>query len=138
MARKPINPKSVFHLQSTPDQVAPTFSQAAIAEGKRLVFISGQVGMTASGDSAGDDITSQTRQAFENLRLILESLGASLDDIVATDVFMVNIERDLEGYLEVRREYFPENPPASTLVQIQRLVAPEYLVEIKAIAELPT
>ncbi len=136
MARKPVNPKSVSHIQSALYPLSPTFSQATIAEGKRLIFISGQVGMAPNGNSVGDDIKSQTRQLFENLRLILESVGATLDDILETDVFMVNIERDLDGYLEVRREYFSENPPASTLVEVQRLVDAQYLVEVKAVAEL--
>ena len=136
MARKPINPKSVSHFQSVLYPLSPTFSQATIAEGKHLIFISGQVGRAPDADSVGDDIKSQTRQVFENLRLVLESVGATLDDILETDVFMINIERDLDGYLEVRREYFPENPPASTLVEVQRLVDPQYLVEVKAVAEL--
>jgi 2-iminobutanoate/2-iminopropanoate deaminase len=130
MARKPLNPDTV----SRP--VSPTYSHAAIAEGKRLLFIAGQCGIDAEGNTVGDDIITQTRQAYENIRLILASVGATLDDVLHTDVFMVNVQRDLEGYLEVRREYFPQKPPPSTLVGVTCLVAPEYLVEVKAVAEL--
>ena len=130
MARKPINPDTVCR------PVSPTYSQAAIAAGKRLIFLSGQCGLDIEGNTVGTDIRSQTRQTFENIRLILASVGATLDDILHTDVFMVNVQRDLEGYLEVRREYFPQNPPPSTLVGVTCLVAPEYLVEVKAVAEL--
>ncbi len=93
--------------------------------------------VNAEGELVGQDIETQTQQIYENIRLILEALDASLDHILSTDVFMVDVERDLEGYLRVRREIFTTNPPASTLVQVTALVAPEYLVEVKAVAELP-
>jgi 2-iminobutanoate/2-iminopropanoate deaminase len=131
MARRPVNPDTV----SAP--VSPTYSHATIAESRRLVFIAGQVAVNAEGELVGQDIETQTQQIYENIRLILEALDASLDHILSTDVFMVDVERDLEGYLRVRREIFTTNPPASTLVQVTALVAPEYLVEVKAVAELP-
>jgi len=109
---------------------------AAIAESRRLLFIAGQVATDRSGATVGSDIETQTRQVFENLRLILHAASATLDDVVSTDVFLVDVARDLEGYLRVRREYFPESPPPSTLVEVSALVDPDYLVEVKAVAEL--
>ncbi len=131
MARRALNPETVA------PPCNPTYSIATIAESKRLLFISGQIATDASGRTVGSDIETQTRQVFENLRLILAAAEATLDDIVSTDVFLVNVGRDLADYLKVRREYFPENPPASTLVETPALVEPDYLVEIKAVAELP-
>lgn len=130
MARK-INPQSVAR------PVSPTYSQAAISETGRLLFIAGQVGVDADGNLAGEDIEAQARQAYENIRLILESEGASMAAVLHTDVFLINVERDLDGYLAVRKEVFAQDPPPSTLLQVQSLVAPEYLVEVKAVAELP-
>ena len=131
MARRTLNPETVA------SPCNPTYSIATIAESKRLLFISGQVAADASGRTVGSDIETQTRQVFESLRLILAAVDATLDDVVSTDVFLVNVGRDLAGYLKVRGEYFPENPPASTLVETPALVRPDYLVEIKAVAELP-
>jgi len=131
MARHVLNPDTVA------PPCNPTYSMAAVAESGRLLFIAGQVATDRSGRTVGADIETQTRQVFENLRLILEAAGATLDDVVNTDVFLVNVARDLEGYLRVRRGYFPENPPPSTLVQVSALVDPDYLVEVKAVAELP-
>ena len=131
MARQPVTPKTVCA------PVSPTYSHATIADGKRLLFIAGQVAVDAEGELVGQDIEAQSRQVYENLRLILEAVGASLDDILSTDVFMVNVQRDLEGYLRIRQEYFPARPPASTLVEVTGLVSPEYLVEVKAVSELP-
>lgn len=130
MARRVLNPDTVA------PPCNPTYSIAAIAESKRLLFIAGQVAVDRSGETVGSDIETQTRQVFENLRLILEAAGATLDDVVSTDVFLVDVTRDLEGYMRVRREYFSERPPPSTLVETSALVDPDYLVEIKAVAEL--
>jgi len=130
MARTVLNPDTV----AAPCN--PTYSIAAIAESKRLLFIAGQVAVDRSGETVGSDIETQTRQVFENLRLILEAAGATLDDVVSTDVFLVDVARDLEGYMRVRREYFSDSPPPSTLVEVSALVDPDYLVEIKAVAEL--
>jgi enamine deaminase RidA (YjgF/YER057c/UK114 family) len=130
MAREVLNPSTVA------PPCNPTYSMAAITEGKRLLFIAGQVAVDRSGALVGHDIETQARQVFENLRLILEAAGATLDDVVNTDVFLVDIARDLEGYLRVRQQYFPHNPPPSTLIQVPALVSPDYLIEIKAVAAL--
>lgn len=131
MARHTINPDTVC----TP--VSPTYSHASVASTGRLLFIAGQVATDVEGRCVGDDILTQTAQVYTNIRLILEAAGASLDDVLHTDVYMVNVGRDLEGYLAIRREVFTDNPPPSTLVQVGALVAPEYLIEVKAVAELP-
>ena len=130
MARRVLNPHTVA------PPCNPTYSMAAIAESGRLLFIAGQVAVDRSGETVGDNIETQTRQVFENLRLILEAAGATLDDVVSTDVFLVSVARDLEGYMKVRQEYFSERPPPSTLVEVAALVDPDYLVEIRTVAEL--
>lgn len=130
MPRK-INPETVAR------PVSPTYSQAAITETGRLMFIAGQVGVDADGNLVGDDIEAQTRQAYENIRLILQAEGIDLDHVLHTDVFLVDVQSDLDGYLAVRKDVFPKDPPPSTLVEVQSLVSPEYRVEVKAVAELP-
>ncbi len=132
MARQTINPETVCR------PVSPTYSHAAVAGTGRMLFIAGQVATDGGGRCVDGGIEEQTAQVYENIRLILEAAGASLDDVLHTDVFMLSIERDLEGYLRVRRAVFPTNPPPSTLVQVNALVSPEYLVEVKAVAELPS
>ena len=62
--------------------------------------------------------------------------GGSLDDICRVDVFVRNIE-DFERIHKVRREFFKPPLPASTLVEVSKMVAPDYLIEINAIAVLP-
>lgn len=114
------------------------FSQATAieAEGK-LVFISGMTARTADGSVAGiGDVEVQTRQVCENLKAAVEAAGGSLDDIVRVDVYVRNIEHFATIH-KVRAEYFKEPVPASTMVEVSKMVNAEYLIEISAIAVLP-
>ena len=80
-------------------------------------------------------MTAQVRQVLENLRTALASQGADFSNVVKINIFTVDIDAFRESG-EVRREFFEGYPPASTLVQIERLARPEFLVEIEAIAVL--
>ena len=111
------------------------FSQAIAIDAKgRMVFISGMTARRPDGSIAGiGDIEAQTRQVCENIKHALEAAGASMDDVCRIDVHLRNIG-DRERFNKVRLQYWPANPPASTLVEVSKLASPEYLVEITAIA----
>ena len=111
------------------------FSQAIAVEAKgKLVFVSGMTARRPDGTIAGiGDIEEQTRQVCENIKHALEAAGASMDDVCRIDVHLRNIG-DRERFNKVRQQYWPANPPASTLVEVSKLASPEYLVEITAIA----
>ena len=111
------------------------FSQAIAIEAKgKLVFVSGMTARRPDGTIAGiGDIEEQTRQVCENIKHALEAAGASMDDVCRIDVHLRNIG-DRERFNKVRLQYWPANPPASTLVEVSKLASPEYLVEITAIA----
>ena len=113
------------------------FSHATTIEARgRLIFISGMVARRADGSIAGiGDIEAQTRQVCENLKAAVEEAGGTLDDICRVDVYVRNMEH-FEAIHKVRREYFTGVPPASTMVEISKMTAPEYLIEINAIAVL--
>ena len=114
------------------------FSQAIAIEAKgRLVFISGMTARRPDGTIAGiGDIEAQTRQVCENIKSAVESAGGTLDDVCRVDVYVRNIEH-FEKIHKVRRQYFKSPPPASTMVEVTKMVSPEYLIEINAIAVLP-
>ena len=114
------------------------FSQAtSIAAKGTLVFISGMTARTADGSVAGiGNVEVQTRQVCENLKAAAEAAGGSLEDIVRVDVYVRNIEH-FAAIHKVRAEYFKEPVPASTMVEVSKMVNPEYLIEISAIAVLP-
>ena len=111
------------------------FSQAiAVDATGKLVFVSGMTARRPDGTIAGiGDIEEQTRQVCENIKHALEAAGASMDDVCRMDVHLRNIG-DRERFNKVRLQYWPANPPASTLVEVSKLASPEYLVEITAIA----
>ena len=113
------------------------FSQASIAEAKgKLLFISGMTARKADGTIAGiGDVSIQTRQVLDNVKAAVEEAGGTLEDICRVDVYVRNIEH-FDAIHKVRREYFPSEAPASTMVEVSKMVKPEYLIEISAIAVL--
>jgi 2-iminobutanoate/2-iminopropanoate deaminase len=103
----------------------------------RLVFISGCTARDEHGRTAGgSDVVAQARQVHENLKKCLAAAGATFADICKVTVFLKNVA-DREKVNSVRKEYFGPSRPASTLVEISRLVRDDLLVEIEAIAVLP-
>jgi len=115
------------------------FSQATVIEARgKLVFISGMTSRKADGTIAGvGDIEVQTRQVCENLKAAVEAAGGVMDDIVRVDVYVRNMEH-FDQIHKVRREYFKAPAPASTMVEICKMTSPDYLIEINAIAVLPS
>lgn len=99
-----------------------------------FIFISGMTARQADGTIAGvGDVKEQTRQVCERLRDAVEAAGGSLDDICRVDVYVRNME-DFDAIHEVRREYFSDPAPASTMVEINKFTSPLYLIEMNAIA----
>ena len=87
-------------------------------------------------DTGIGDITAQTRQVCENLKAAVETGGGTMNDICRVDVYVRNIEQ-FEAIHKVRREYFKARLPASTMVEVTKMVSPDYLIEISAIAVIP-
>lgn len=111
------------------------FSQATMIEATgRLVFISGLTSKRVDGTIEGiGDIEAQTRQVCENLKAAVEEAGGTLDDICRVDVYVRNMEH-FDTIHKVRREYFKEPLPSSTMVEVTKMTSPEFLIEISAIA----
>jgi reactive intermediate/imine deaminase len=113
------------------------YSQVATVTGGTLVFISGQVALDKSGNVVGkDDFRAQVQQVFENLKAAIEAAGGSFDDVVKLNSYLLDVTpAHLAEFREVRDKYVNvKNPPASTAVQVQRLVRAEFLVEMEAVA----
>lgn len=114
------------------------YSHGMLAAGGDLVVVAGQVGMTADGRVAGDDVGSQTKQALENVRAVLEAGGCGFRDVVRLQTFLVSAD-DIPGFMRAREEvfpgYFPDKAyPPNTLLVVSRLVRPELRVEVEAMA----
>jgi 2-iminobutanoate/2-iminopropanoate deaminase len=86
------------------------------------------------GSIAGvGNIEVQTRQVCENIKAAVESAGGTLDDVCRVDVYVRNMEH-FDAIHKVRSEYFKPPLPASTMVEVTKMVSPDYLIEINAIA----
>jgi 2-iminobutanoate/2-iminopropanoate deaminase len=94
-------------------------SQAVVATG--LVFVAGQVAIDPRTEQLVlGDTRVQTKRVMENIRAVLEAAGSSLDKIVKTTVFLRDLN-DFGAMNEVYWQYFQENPPACSMVQVGRL-----------------
>lgn len=82
------------------------------------------------------DIRAQTRAVIENMGRILESVGASLADLVQVNAYLVSMN-DFGGYNEVYGEYFDETGPARTTVAVHQLPHPHLLIEMQGVAYKP-
>jgi reactive intermediate/imine deaminase len=102
-----------------------------------LLFISGMVSVDGDGKVLHKgDVVGQTRKIFENMKLLLETARASFKDVLKVTLFMRNIE-DRPKVNPVRQEFFGSTRPASTLVEINKLIDPDLLIEIEAVVGLP-
>jgi enamine deaminase RidA (YjgF/YER057c/UK114 family) len=113
------------------------YSHGVVAPAGELVVVAGQVGVGPSGAVSGD-IIGQTKQTFENVRLVLEAAGCTYRDVVRLQTFLTRAD-DIAGFMKAREEVFAEQfgdggYPPNTLLVVSRLVRPELLVEIEAMA----
>lgn len=126
MTIKAINPASMGGAPA-----AYTNGMLAV-DAKQTLYISGQIGIDASG-ACSPDFATQTRQVWSNLEAILKDAGMALSDIVKTTIFLVD-RADYPAFVDIRKEVLKGHKPASTLVYVSGLVRPEWKVEIEAIA----
>jgi len=115
------------------------YSHGMTAPAGELVVVAGQVGTDRAGNVVGrGDVVAQTKQAFENVRAVLTAAGTGMGDVIRFQTFLTHAS-DIDGFMEARAEvfprYFPDGVfPPNTLLVVARLVKPELLVEIEAMA----
>ena len=120
-----------------PGMPEPVSHFTHVVRAGRIVFVSGCVATDAQGRVVGGhDVVAQTRQVHENIKHCLAAAGATFADVCKVTVFLRDIG-DREKVNTIRKEYFGAHRPASTLVEISRLVRDDYLVEIEATAVIP-
>ncbi len=127
--------RSMIQRMNPPGLSTPTgYSHIVSATGGRTIYISGQVAFDAKGQLVGrGDLAAQTKQVFANLDTALKAAGATFNDVVKANYFMLDASQ-VQVIRDVRSEYFTKELPASTLVQVGRLANPDFLVEIEVIA----
>ena len=124
--------RHVIQTDTAPAAVGP-YSQAIVANG--FVFTAGQVPLVpGTKDLAKGGIQAQTRQSLNNVKAVLEAAGTSLEKVVKVTVFLDNMD-DFAAMNEIYAEFFGENPPARSAVEVARLPLGA-MVEIEAVAIL--
>jgi reactive intermediate/imine deaminase len=99
-----------------------------------LVFVSGCVALDTNGQIVGKgDVAAQTRKVMENMKAVLASAGATFNDVVKINNYVVDASQ-YPKIAPIRNQYLTPPYPASTLIEVKSLLYPEFLVEIEAIA----
>lgn len=93
-----------------------------------LLFLSGMTG-------DGDDTETQTRNIFEKIKKTLDEAGTSMEDVVSATVYLIDVNDRPEFFNPIWCEYFPENPPTRTCIQVG--LAPPMKVEVTVVALIP-
>ena len=91
------------------------------------------VALDANGKIQSYDIEKQCRSVFQNVKYILEDSGSSWDKIIDVTVFLTNMKDDFPKYNKIWAEYFKENPPCRTTIEINKLPTP-IAIELKVMA----
>ena len=120
---------------TTPDAPEPPperWSNCLVVDG--IAYVSGMVARGAPNLEKMDEYE-QAREIFRKIKALLEAAGGKMADVVKVTIFVTDIRNNTKVW-KARAEVFSGNFPASTLVQVAALAAPEILVEIEAVAHL--
>jgi 2-iminobutanoate/2-iminopropanoate deaminase len=123
MKKEYISPQGIFEPLG--------WSHAIKADG--TIYLSGMVGFDEQRNIVTGGFEAQTVKAFENIKLTLEAAGASMKDVVKMTVYVTDMGNIIK-FREIRARYFSPPMPSSTGVEVSRLILPELLVEIEAVA----
>ncbi len=124
--------KKIISTPKAPAAIGP-YSQAIVVD--KMVFTSGMIPIIPeTGELETGDVKAQARQAIKNLVTLLEEAGSSAENVVKTTVFIKDMN-DFASINEVYSEFFTENFPARSCVEVARLPK-DVLVEIEAVALL--
>lgn len=120
-----------------PETMPTPFGYSHVVEVRnvRTIYVSGQVSMNNNGQVVGvGDIAIQTKQVFENIKFALGAVGVDLYDIVKLTFFLTDIAK-MQFVRDIRDQYVNTlNPPASSAVEVRKLIRDDLLIEVEAIA----
>jgi 2-iminobutanoate/2-iminopropanoate deaminase len=126
----------ILHANELSDPAGVFVQATRIEASGHLIFVSGLTSRNRDGSVFGiGDIRAQTAHILDNLEIILAKANATLDDVVRVVVYITDMD-DFAAIHEVRARYFTGARPASTMVQVSRLVHPDMKIEIEATAHV--
>lgn len=125
------------YVRAYPWHETRAFSSAVKVTGGSLVFLAGMTPVDEQRRLVGPgDFDRQVEQVWENMRVVVEQAGGRLADVATMTVFLTDL-RHGDRFIELRRQRFGRDFPASALIGIDRLAMPGMLLEIQAIAAIP-
>jgi enamine deaminase RidA (YjgF/YER057c/UK114 family) len=136
----PAKESTLFHIFNPQTMAKPTAGYSHVAEvtDGRIVYIAGQVAMDRAGNLVGkDDFRAQVQQVFENLKSAVEASGGDFHNVIKLNYYCAESVDPAQVPIvrEIRDKYVnTANPPVSTFVVVNRLVRPEWLIEVDAVA----
>ena len=122
---------------TNPDPYEPYLLSQAIKLGD-LLFVSGQAGYADDGQIVSGGFLPQGEQAFANLRRALEAGGSGLEHVVKVTIFVTDMQANFKDVVTLRRKFWSQPYPADTIVEVKALYNPEVMIEIDAIAAVPS
>lgn len=125
--------KEIISTEKAMKPIRPYYSQGTVAKKGNLVFAAGQTWDPKDGKPYKGDVVAQTRVTLDYLKGVLEAAGSSMDNVLKITVYLRNVE-DLDKIKDIRLQYFGKSPPASTLIEVNKLWHEDVLVEIDAVA----
>lgn len=131
MANQKINPQDMY------DSVQYGFSHAVAHRGKKTIELAGQVAWDADCNLVGEgDLAAQAKQVFQNLRQVLAVAGAGPADVVRLRTYIVDYTPDMLDVIgsEIAAFYDGAVPAANTLIGVQSLALPGFMIEVEAVA----
>ena len=126
---------SVTHINPPELAVNPAFSQGTRIKGE-LLIVGGQNGVDSSGQVVSDDLGEQTKQALRNVLAVLAAAGADQTHVAKLNIYMLG--SDAAGGYAAAAEVWGQHPTAITVLQVAGFARPEVLVEIDALAVVPS
>ena len=129
MIRKTVNPEKLF------DSTQYGFSQIAISNPGKLIFISGQVAWDENLNIVGkNNLKVQTQKAIDNLRFAIESVGGTMENIMMLRIYKVDYKHGDGPIINsiLKENFGTKNPPASTWVSVKGLANEGFMIEIEA------
>ncbi len=117
---------------------SPSFAPAVLVRNRALLFVSGQVALSSTGEVLGSNLAIQSEQAFVSLIRVLTAAQAGLRDVVQLRVYVVDLTVERRNtFLAVQHRHLGGHRPAHTLVGVVALARPGLVVELEAIAAVP-
>lgn len=121
------------HINPPGYPVHPFYSQAVeVKSPERTLYVAGQYGIGADGNIPAD-VERQTQNSLANMVAVLAAAGMTAADVVKYTIFLTD-PADMDAFIAAASESLPQPPPATTLVIVKALAAPQMRIEIEAVA----